>query len=283
MLRLLNIEFHKLKHNRASRVLSIIYFALLTSIALIAAIKFDIGPVQFHLADQGIFNFPYIWHFNSFMAAIFKFFLLLVIVSMMANEYSNKTLKQNLIDGLSKKEFILSKFFTVLVFAAVSTVFVFMVSLILGYAYSDYNEFSIVFSDLEYLLAFFIKLVGFFSFGLFMGILVKRSAFAVGGILVWFFIESIFKGFLFWKFRDTGFESITEKVNQFMQFLPLESMSNLIKEPFTRLNAVQSVAKQVGEDLSKDFSVQFTDILIVSVWTFLFIYLSYRLLKKRDL
>ena len=264
-------------------MLSIIYFALLTSIALIAAIKFDIGPVQFHLADQGIFNFPYIWHFNTFMAAIFKFFLLLVIVSMMANEYSNKTLKQNLIDGLSKKEFILSKFYTVLAFAAISTAFVFIVSLILGYAYSDYNEFAIVFSDLEYLLAFFIKLTGFFSFGLFMGILVKRSAFAVGGILVWFFIESIFKGFLYWKFKDSDFSDIGDKVNAFMQFLPLESMANLIKEPFTRLNAVQSVAKQVGEDLSKDFSVQYTDILIVSVWTAIFIYLSYRLLKKRDL
>lgn len=281
MFRLLDIEFHKLKHSRASRILSLIYFGLLTSIALIAAIKFDIGPIEFHLADQGIFNFPYIWHFNTFMAAIFKFFLLLVIVSMMANEYSNKTLKQNLIDGLSKKEFILSKFYTVIAFAAISTIFVFVVSLILGLAYSDYNEPSIIFSDLQYLLAFFIKLVGFFSFGLFMGILVKRSAFAVGGILVWFFGESILKGFLFWKFRDSN--HVSESVNSIMQFLPLESMSNLIKEPFTRLNAVQSVAKQVGEDLSKDFSVQFLDVAVVSIWTFIFIYLSYRLLQRRDL
>lgn len=103
MFRLLTIEFYKLKHNTASKVLSIIYFTLLTSIALIAAIKFDIGPIKFHLAEMGIFNFPYIWHFNTYVAAILKFFLLLVIVSMMANEYSFKTLKQNLIDGLSKK------------------------------------------------------------------------------------------------------------------------------------------------------------------------------------
>jgi len=291
MFRLLNIEFHKLKHNRASRVLTIIYFALLTSIALIAAVKFDIGPIEFHLADQGIFNFPYIWHFNTFMASIFKFFLLLVIVSMMANEYSNKTLKQNLIDGLSKKEFILSKFYTVIVFAAISTLFVFVVSMILGLTYSDYNEMSIIFSDLDYLLAFFVKLIGFFSLGLFMGILVKRSAFAVGAILVWFFAESIFKGFLFWKFNKDAFKSDSVSsdslsrigVDDIMQFLPLESMSNLIKEPFTRLNAVQSVAKQVGEDLAKDFSVHFTDIAIVLCWTFIFIYLSYRLLQKRDL
>ncbi|MFO7674021.1 MAG: ABC transporter permease subunit [Lutibacter sp.] len=275
MLRLLNIEIHKLKHNRASRVLVFIYFVLLTSIALIAAIKFDIGPVKFHLADQGIFNFPYIWHFNTYMAAILKFFLLLVIVSMMANEYSNKTLKQNLIDGLSKKEFVLSKFYTVVLLALISTIFVFFVSLILGYSYSDFNEISIVTTDLEYLLAFFVKLVAFFSFGLFLGILVKRSAFAVGAMLVWAMIEGFTKGMLYWKF-DT-------MVSNVMQFFPLEAMSNLIKEPFTRLGAVKTVAKQVGEDLSKDFSVQPKDIVIVLVWTAIFIYASYVLLKKRDL
>ena len=279
MFRLLNIEFYKLKHNTASKVLTIIYFLLLTSTALIAMINFDIGEIQFHLAEMGIFNFPYIWHLNTFLSSTIKFFLLMVIVSMMANEYSNKTLKQNLIDGLSKKEFVLSKFYTVIVFALVSTIFVFAVSLILGLIYSDFTEPSIIFSDLEYILAFFIKLVGFFSFGLLMGILVKRSAFAVGGIIVWFILESFLKGYLFWNYRDTD----SDMPENIMQFLPLESMSNLIKEPFTRFSAVKSVANQIGEDLSKDFSVHFTDILIVSIWTFIFIYLSFRLLKRRDL
>jgi len=150
MVRLLHIEFIKLWNNRFSRVLLISYFILLTSIALIAAIKFDIGPVKFHLADQGIFNFPYIWHFNTFITAIFKLFLAIVIVSMMANEYSNKTIKQNLIDGLSKKEFIASKFLTVISFALVSTVFVFVVSMVLGLIYSDYNELSIYFRILNF-------------------------------------------------------------------------------------------------------------------------------------
>lgn len=281
MLRLLTIEFHKLKHNRASKVLSIIYFGLLTCIAFIAAIKFDIGPIKFHLAEIGIFNFPYIWHFNTYVAAILKFFLLLVIVSMMANEYSYKTLKQNLIDGLSKKEFILSKFYTVIIFALVSTLFVFVVSLILGFAYSDYDEFAIIITDLQYLFAFFTKLVGFFSMGLFFGILVKRSAFAIGGMVVWFFIESIFKGYLFWFFKAS--ENTTEKVDGIMQFLPFEAMGNLIKEPFSRLGAVKSVANQIGETFTKSYDVEFSNIAIVSAWTFIFIYLSFTLLKKRDL
>jgi ABC-type transport system involved in multi-copper enzyme maturation permease subunit len=281
MLRLLTIEFHKLQYNKASKVLSIIYFALLTSIALIAAIKFDIGPIKFHLAEMGIFNFPYIWHFNTYVAAFFKLFLLLVIVSMMANEYSYKTLKQNLIDGLSKKEFILSKFYTVIAFSLISTVFVFLVSFILGIIYSSYNEFAIIISDLEYIFAFFLKLVGFFSFGLFLGILVKRSAFAVGAMLVWLIIEGMFKGLFYYLFRNS--ETTTADVNNAMQFFPLEAMGNLIKEPISRLNAVKSVANQIGETFTKSYDVEFTTILIVLFWTAVFIYSSYALLKKRDL
>lgn len=277
MIRLLQIEFIKLWNNRASKVLILSYFILLTSIALVAAIKFDIGPIQFHLAEIGIFNFPYIWHFNTFVTAFFKLFLAIVIVSMMANEYSNKTIKQNLIDGLSKKEFILSKFLTVLSFALISTVFVFVVSLILGLIYSDYDELPIIFSDLEFILAFFIKLVGFFSFCLFLGILVKRSAFALGFLILWQILEGIARGLIRWKLFDADTTDII------MGFFPLQAMFNLIKEPFTRLEAVQTVADQVGETFHLDYQVHIYEILIVLCWTAIFIYLSYALLKKRDL
>ena len=276
MYRLLNIEFQKLLHNRASRILIIAYFLLLTSITLIAAIKFDIGPIKFHLAEMGIFNFPYIWHFNSYFAAIFKLFLAIIIVSMMANEYSNKTLKQNLIDGLSKKEFILSKFYTVIVFSLISTLFLFVVSFILGLIFSNYTELSIIFSDLEFILAFFVKLVGFFSFCLFLGILVKRSAFALGFLFVWQFFEGIIFGLLRWK-------TDADTASNIMGFFPLNSMSNLIKQPFSRLSAVQSVANQVGEKFDFDYAVHWYEIVIVLGWTAIFIFLSYRLLKIRDL
>lgn len=276
MLRLFSIELHKLKHNRASKVLSFIYFGLLTSIALIAMIRFPFGE-KIALADMGIFNFPYIWHFNTYVASILKFFLLFVIVSMMANEYSYKTLKQNLIDGLSKKEFILSKFYTVVVFSAISTVFVFVVSLILGLIYSDFTELSIIFSDLQYLVAFFIKLVGFFSFGLFLGILVKRSAFAIGAMIVWYIIEWLIFAILGWKIVSW------DTAQSIKNLLPLEAMQNLIKEPGSRLGAVKSIANQLGENITKDYAVQFTEVLIVLLWTAIFVYLSYKLLKKRDL
>lgn len=278
MKRLLSIELQKIWKNKASRVLTIAYFVLLSFIALIASIKFDLGVFHFDVAEMGIFNFPFIWHFNTYVAAILKFFLAIVIVSMMANEYSYGTLKQNLIDGMSKKEFILSKFLTVVLFAFVSTVFVFVMSLILGYSFSSYTEIGIVFSDLEYILAFFIKLVGFFSFCLFLGILVKRSAFALGFLFVWNIIEGIAYGILTFKiFPDS------EKASNIMQFFPLEAMSNLIIEPGSRLSMIKAIGTQMGVENTKDYSVHFSTILIVLVWTTIFIFLSYKLLQKRDL
>ena len=278
MLRLLTIELHKLKYNKSAKAISIVYFILITFIALISSIEFNFGDINFRIADQGIFNFPYIWHFNSYIAAILKLFLAIVIVSMTANEYSNKTLKQNLIDGLSKKEFILSKFITVVLFSLVSTLFVFGVSLLLGLIFSDYNELGIIFSDIEYLFAYFIKLIGFFSFCLFLGILVKRSAFALGFLLIWSIVEGIVYGFLKWEmFRNS------DLADNIMELFPLASMSNLIKEPFSRLGAVQSAASQLGEAFDKDYSVQFLTVLIVLIWTCLFVYGSYAILKKRDL
>jgi len=278
MLRLLNIELQKIRYNKSARVITIVYFVLITFIALIASIEFNFGDFNFRVADQGIFNFPFIWHFTGYMAALLKIFLAIVIVSMMSNEYSYLTLKQNLIDGLSKKEFVLSKFMTVVLFAAISTIFLFIVSMILGLSFSDYKEIGIIFSDLEYMLAYFVKLVAFFSFCLFLGVLVKRSAFALGFLIIWFILEKISYGLLKWKvFKDTD---IAETI---AQFFPLEAMANLIKEPISRLGVVQSAANQLGEAVDKNYDVEWHTMLITLVWTGLFIYWSYVILKRRDL
>ena len=278
MKRLLSIELQKIWLNKASKFLTISYFVLLSFIALIASIKFDLGPFHIDPAEMGIFNFPFIWHFNTYVAAVLKLFLAIVIVSMMANEYSYGTLKQNLIDGMSKKEFVLSKFLTVVLFAFCSTVFVVIMTLILGYNFSSYTEIGIVCSGLEFVAAFFVKLVGFFSFCLFLGIFVKRSAFALGFLLIWDIIESIIKGILNFKVFPNS-----NTADYFTQLLPLEAMSNLIINPSSRLSIIKEAGSKLGVGTDVDYSVHFSSIIIVLAWTFIFIFASYKLLEKRDL
>ncbi|WP_298115065.1 ABC transporter permease [Flavobacterium sp.] len=278
MKRLLSIELQKIWKNKASRVLTIAYFALLSSLALIASIKFDIGPLHFDIAEMGIFNFPYIWHFNSYFASWFKLFLAVIIVSMMANEYSYGTLKQNLIDGMSKKEFIMSKFFTVILFALTSTLFVFLMSLILGYSFSSFNEVAIVFSELDYLIAFFVELLGFFTICLFLGVLIKKSAFALGFLLVWKIFEGICYLVMKWLFFDTW-----EKAYEALGYFPLQSISNLLPDPWRRLSILKSAGNQAGFDMSYDYSIHYSSIAIVLAWTAIFVFLSHYIIKKRDL
>ena len=279
MLRLLSIELDKIKRNKAAKVITTVYCSLILGISLIASYEFDFAGINFRIADQGIFNFPFIWHFNSFMASWLKIFFAIVIVSIVANEYSYNTLKQNLIDGLSKKEFILSKFLAVLLFSVISSVFLFVVTLTLGLVFSDFTEISIVFTDLQYLLGYFIKLTTFFSMCMFLGIWIKRSAFALGFLGVW----QVFEGFIFIVFSYLKNKKDINLIDNVYNLLPLNAMSDLIVEPFTRLGAVQTLASQVGESFEKSYDVPWYSMLICLVWTTLFVYWSYFILKRRDL
>lgn len=274
MIRLLQLELQKLILNRTSKILIFISFILPLCVIVLSAIKINFfGFFTLELGELGIFNFPIVWHITTYFSALFKFFFAIVVVSMIGNEYSNKTLKQNLIDGLSKSEFILSKFYTIVFFSLISTVIIFILSLVLGLVYSSYNEISIIFREIEFLPAYFLKLLGFFSFCLFLGVLAKRSAFALAFLFVDFILEWIVFGLIVWK-------SNIEMATKIQNFFPLTAMSNLIKQPFQRVAMSKFPEKN---DLSYDYAVHFDSAVIVILWTAIFILSAYYLIKKRDL
>ncbi|WP_027124552.1 ABC transporter permease [Gelidibacter mesophilus] len=274
MLRLVKLELQKLLLNRASVVLIFISFVLPFTVLILSSIKINFfGFFTLELGELGIFNFPIIWHITTYFAAFFKLFFAIVVVSMIGNEYSNKTIKQNLIDGLSKKEFILSKFYTIVLFSVLATVLIAVASFFIGLYYSSYNEASIIFRETEFLLAYFIKLVGFFSLCLFFGMLLKRSAFA----LAFLFVLYIFEWIAFWIILRATSSEIAWKVKN---FFPLESMQNLIKQPFQRL-IMTKYPENI--DMAYDYAVYWYELVIVLGWTAIFVFLSYRLLKQRDL
>lgn len=274
MRRLLDLELQKLLLNKTSKILIFISFILPLCVILLSAVKINFfGFFTLELGELGIFNFPIIWHITTFFSALFKFFFAIVVVSMIGNEYSNKTLKQNLIDGLSKKEFILSKFYVIIFFSLISTLIIFVISLVLGLIYSSYNEFSIIIQQMEFLVAYFVKLVGFFSFCLFLGVLAKRSAFALAFLFVDFILEWIVLGLITWKWSY-------EMGQKVQDFLPLTSMSNLIKQPFQRIAMTKFPS---NTDIDYDYAVHMDNIIIVIFWALIFVFFSYKLLKKRDL
>ena len=274
MLRLIQLELQKLWLNKTSRILIIISFILPFTVLILSSLKIPFfGLFTLELGELGIFNFPIIWHITTFFASYFKFFFAIVVVSMIGNEYSNKTLKQNLIDGLSKKEFILSKFYTIVFFSLCATFLIGLATFIIGMFYSSYTEASIIFREIEFLLAYFVKLLGFFSLCLFFGMLLKRSAFALGFLVMTWFLEGIIYLIMEWQIGG----DLPDKI---FNFFPIQSMYKLIDQPIQRI--VMTKFPESGE-LAYDYAVHWYEIAIVLGWTALFIFLSYRLLKKRDL
>jgi len=103
--------------------------------------------------------------------------------------------------------------------------------------------------------------------------LVKRSAFALAFLFILFILEWIIYGIIAWQ-SDSAFAEKIQRV------FPLKSMYNLIDQPFQRIAMTKFPD---NSQFTYDYGVHGYEILIVLIWTAIFIFLSYRLLKKRDL
>src|SRR4029078_2195298 len=87
-----------------------------------------------HFIESGIplFDFTDIWQNLGWLATIFKWIPAFVVIISVTLEYSQKTIKQNIIDGLSKKEFLLSKLSLVVFISIGSALLLFLLGLFLG-------------------------------------------------------------------------------------------------------------------------------------------------------
>ena len=131
---------------------------------------------------------------------------------------------------------------------------------------------------MEYFLAYAVKLFAFFSMCLFLGIWIKRAAFALGFLIVWQMIEGISFGLMKWKLSNIIPSLSAEQVFAFS----LNAMSNLIKNPYPTFRS-SNIANQVGESIDKDYGLDWGSVLITLLWAGIFLALTYRLLQKRDL
>ena len=71
--------------------------------------------------------------------------------------------------------------------------------------------------------------------------------------------------------------------SQIKGFFPLQASFNLLHEPFTRLSAIQSVAKELGEEIVLNYQTTMKEIGIALVYILLYLWGSLNILKKRDL
>jgi ABC-2 type transport system permease protein len=133
--------------------------------------------------------------------------------------------------------------------------------------YSTVKYPELIFSELEFLLAYFLEVVTFLCFALLLGLLLKRAGFAI--VLI-FMYTLIFEPMLTVNMEHNTW--IKDQVSWLAPFFPIRALNNLIHVPFQRYVFMEI----------QDY-VAWKDILIVFGWLSVYVASIYKLLDKRDI
>ena len=208
-----------------------------------------------------LFDFVDIWQNLAWLASVFKWIPAFVVIISVTLEYSQKTIKQNIIDGLSKKQFLLSKLALVVIISIGSALLLFLLGLFLGMLYSPVKEFHYVVENLEFVAGYGLEVFVFLCMAMFFAFWIQKSGVTIILFLLYTaFIEPIFASIMQLNFKWD------------LWYLPVEAINRIIRVPF------QKYALYFVYD-----KIMIIDVLIASGWAVIFILLSYWMLHKRDL
>ncbi len=238
MLHLLKIEWLKVKNYRTFWILAGLF---VISIFGINYISFEIQQSIYHsqqakgmaamILGSPPYSFPTTWQMTSYVSGFLLFIPGLLMIISITNEYSYKTHRQNIIDGLSRTQFILVKMTLAIIVALVSSVMVFFTAFAFGFIDGSGN---LSFSNLYYLGYFFIQAFSFSIVALLIGVLCRRSGIAIGVYFLYtVVIENMIAG------------ALNHYADYSGRYLPIQVNYNLISAP-----VLESVQKKLSPEIN---------------------------------
>lgn len=267
MLHLLKIELKKMTSYRTFWVVCGLYFITI-GFSTASGMEFlkwlasfiDGFGEELNIDRIPLYHFPDVWLNLVWWSGLFKVLLGIMVVISITNEYSYRTLRQNIIDGLSRWQFLGSKILLNALLSLLSVLLIFVIAGVTGFIYTPDIQWKYVFTDLEFYLAYFLEIFEYLSFALLLGILIRRSGLTIILLLLSGMLELIIK------------LNIDDYFPESVRFFPLESISQLVPLPVYRYAFMEI----------QDY-VKLSSVAIAVSWTLVFNYLSYLRLKKADI
>jgi ABC-2 type transport system permease protein len=267
MLHLLKIDLKKLTSYRTFWVICGLYFITL-AFATASGMEFlkwlartfeDFGQ-EINIDRIPLYHFPDVWLNLIWFSGWFKIVLAIMVVISVTNEYSYRTIRQNVIDGMSRSQFIGSKILTNTLLSLMSVVMIFLIGLVTGLIYSPAGAYEDMFKDLEFFPAYFLEIFYFLSYTMMISIMVQRAGLSIIIVLLSQMIELIIT------------INLHDDIPWIVPYFPMKSLWNLIECPYPRY-AFQEI---------KDY-LDPLNFAIVAGWTIVFNYVSYRKLNNSDI
>lgn len=273
---LLQIEFKKIRTYKTFWILSGLYFLFLTLGLLMAEFMMNsmVDDINRHspipVPHVKIYFFPWIWQNITFFASI-RFVLIfpaIVIIILITNEFANKTIRQNVITGMSRIEFVVSKLWLILLISFILTLFLGIATLILGFSNTSGITTSAVFQRTDFLAGFFIAILTFQIYALFTGFVLRNTGLSIAIFTLYVFIaEPIFYYFL---------KSPLVFENHIYTYLPVNAVLRLNEYP-----SIPVLKQVMGLKLQE--SVTLVAAMIPVLYSLVMMGVMYVVLKKRDL
>jgi ABC-2 type transport system permease protein len=211
------------------------------------------------------FSFPEVFKTVAFTSSIFMLIPAILVIMLICNEYTYKTNRQNIIDGWSRNNFLLGKFFSVFIIATITALLAFTVSFVIGLINKNEAAVAQPYNQIKYMFYFYLQALSQLSFAFLLGLLLRR-AFITLGVYIFYSIilENILEGLGKKYVQDAG------------RFLFLE-ISN-------RLTPLPTFMSKFGEERYNTLMGQFNQhIALTILYTAIFWLLSFWIIKKRDL
>jgi hypothetical protein len=229
--RLLSIEWMKLKNYRAFWVLLCLYIATIVGANYIAfriqqnvyAAKQAKGMAALVLGNPP-YSFPSVWQATAHVSSYLLFIPGLILIMSVTNEYSFKTHRQNVIDGLTRRQFIVVKIIMAALLSLLSTLMVVITAAIFGMA--DGTE-SFSLEGFYYVGYFFLQAMSYIMVALLMSVLFKRGGLAIGVFFAYAMVLEQIAVLLMNRYLDYA-----------GRFLPLETTDVLV--PFPRIQNIMN-------------------------------------------
>jgi ABC-type transport system involved in multi-copper enzyme maturation permease subunit len=267
MLQLLKIEWLKVKNYRTFWILSALYLSSIAGINYIVyAIQYKIyhdqktGDIANMFLGGPPFAFPKVWIMTSYVSSYLLFIAGLIMIISVTNEFSFKTHRQNIIDGVTRTEFIVTKLICGLIVALASTVFVFLTGMVFGITEAS-NSFS--FENTVYLFYFFLNALSYCWLAILVALLFKRSGISLGVFFLYTIIlENVLMRILNYYFDNWG------------SYLPIQSSDDLLPLPI-----FEKIQQQIS-DTTVNVPLQ---LVLVLIYLTVYFFISKRKFETADL
>lgn len=262
MKQLLSIEWIKVKKLKAAWIIILAYMVLLP--VWMYAWNNIFGELNKGIpifpSTKTLWSFPTVWKFVTYAASYFNLLLSVLIVILTANEFSNRTLRQHIIDGLSKQKVIAAKFLVVVGLAVFVTIYCFIISVTFGITQSETID---LWSNIHYLGLFFVQSLCYFGFAFLLGILIQKSALSIILFYGYIFVEAIVGLFL---------------PSNVYAWFPANNFSKLTPLPFFETLSMQRV-----ENGELTVWPMYQNVIVSLVYLVLIYTIAYLRLKRKDL